>query len=172
MSPKTTHGSFLGLTAAALFLLAASALFFAPASAAQSATTVSVMPASASVRVPGGMQQFDANVITGAQNRNVRWSLSGPGCSGVACGTLSETSSTSGAAITYTAPSKLPYPARVTLTATSTSNRSKKVSVTITLTGRGRTSGPQIITVKLDCAEPEAQGCSASALPSTSRSTL
>jgi hypothetical protein len=170
MSPKTTHGSFLGLTAAALFLLASSALFFAPASAAQSATTVSVLPASASVRVPGGMQQFDAKVITGGQDRNVRWSLTGPGCSGVGCGTLSETSSASGSAITYTAPARLPSPARVTLTATSTSNRSKRVSVTITLTGR--TSGPQIITVKLDCATPEAQGCSATALSSTSRTTL
>jgi hypothetical protein len=170
MSPKTTHGSFLGLTAAALFLLASSALFFAPASAAQSATTVSVMPTSASVRVPGGMQQFDAKVMTGGQDRNVRWSLSGPGCSGAACGTLSETSSSSGSAITYTAPAKLPYPARVTLTATSTSNRSKKVSVTITLTGR--VSSAQIITVILDCTTPEAQGCSAAALPSPSRATL
>jgi hypothetical protein len=172
MSPKTTHGSFLGLTAAALFLLASNALFFAPASAAQSATAtnVSVRPASASVRVPGGMQQFDAKVMTGGQDRNVRWSLSGPGCSGAACGTLSETSSESGSAITYTAPAKLPSPARVTLTATSTSNRAKRVSVTITLTGR--TSGPQIITIKLDCTAPEAQGCGATALPSTSPATL
>ena len=169
MSPKTTHGSFLGLTAA-LFLLASSAFFFAPASAAQSATTVSVMPASASVRVPGGMQQFDAKVITGGQDRNVRWSLSGPGCSGAGCGTLSETSSESGSAITYTAPARLPYPARVTLTARSTSNRSKKVSVAITLTGR--TPAPQTITVKLDCTTPEAQGCSTAPLPPTSRATL
>jgi hypothetical protein len=171
MSPKATHGSFLGLTAAAFFLLASSALFFAPASAAQSATTVSVLPASASVRVPGGMQQFDAKVITGGQDRNVRWSLTGSGCSGVGCGTLSETSSASGSAITYTAPARLPYPARVTLTATSTSNLSKRVSVTITLTGRGRTCGPQIITVMLDCNTSEAQGCGATA-PSTNPATL
>jgi len=170
MSPKTTHGSFLGLTAAAFFLLAASALVFAPASAAQSASTVSVMPASASVRVPGGMQQFDAKVMTGGQDGNVLWSLSGPGCSGAGCGRLSETSSPSGSAITYTAPAKLPYPARVTLTATSTSNRSKKVSVTITLTGRA-SSGPQIITVNRDCTTPEARGCSTTA-PSTDRTTL
>jgi hypothetical protein len=169
MSPRTTHGSFLGLTAA-LFLLASSALFLAPASTAQSATTVSVLPASASVRVPGGMQQFDAKVMTGGQDRNVRWSLTGPGCSGAGCGTLSETSSASGSAITYTAPARLPCPARVTLTAISTSNRSKRVSVTITLTGR--TPAPQIITVKLDCNTPEAQGCSATAVPSTSRATL
>jgi hypothetical protein len=170
MSPETTHGSFLGLTAAALFLLASNALFFAPASAAQSATNVSVMPASASVRVPGGMQQFDAKVMTGGQDRNVRWSLSGPGCSGDGCGTLSETSSESGSAITYTAPAKLPYPARVTLTATPTFNRSKRVSVTITLTGR--TPGPQIITVKLDSIVPEAQGRSVTALPLVGRATL
>src|SRR5260370_41553684 len=49
------------------------------------------------------------------------WSLSGAGCNGATCGTLSASSSASGVAITYTAPASVPNPATVTLTATSVS---------------------------------------------------
>lgn len=135
MSSNCPHSLSKGLIAAAFVLLACSLLIFVPASAAQSTVTVTVTPRTASVQVPGGMQQFDARVITTGQNRTVRWTLSGAGCGGSTCGTLSETSSASGSAITYTAPVKLPSPAKVTLTATSASNNTKKAHVTITLTG-------------------------------------
>jgi hypothetical protein len=68
-------------------------------------------------------------------NRGVRWTLSSPGCSGSACGTLSVTTSASGTPITYTAPSNVPNPTTVILRATSISNTAKRASATITITG-------------------------------------
>jgi hypothetical protein len=156
MLRKIACGAFWELLAA-LVLVAWGASAFAPAATAQSVTGVSVTPKAASVHVPGGMQQFDAKVVTGGQNRSVRWSLSGPGCRNVGCGRLSETFSASGDAITYTAPARVPFPAVVTLTATSISNNSKKFYVTITLTGSA-TAG-RVITVSLDCGAAEPGGC-------------
>jgi hypothetical protein len=52
----------------------------------------------------GQSQPFTATVLNDAQNKGVTWSLSGAGCTGVACGVLSAASSASGLAITYTAP--------------------------------------------------------------------
>jgi len=133
MSPKAPHVSLLRLAAVILVLLVC-VLVFVPASAAQDITSVTVIPATVSVRVPSGMQQFDARVRTTSQNHNVHWTLTGPGCRGAACGTLSETTSTSGSAITYTAPAKLPSPPTITLTATSDASNSAKAHATVTLT--------------------------------------
>lgn len=63
----------------------------------------------------------------------MRWTLSGAGCSGSTCGTLSTTSSSSGTPIIYTATPTAPNPATVTLTATSVSNTLKKASASITI---------------------------------------
>lgn len=160
MSSNCPRASFQGF-AAAFALLVCSVLVFAPASVAQSATTIIVIPATASVRVPGGMQQFDARVMTAGKNRDVRWSLSGAGCGGSTCGTLSETTSASGTAITYTAPAKLPSPATVTLTATPLSNSSKRAHVTITLTSP--TVSVAVTTASLNCT-PQSPGGRATAL--------
>jgi len=130
---KTPHASLSRLAAVILVLLACT-LIFVPISAAQDTTIVIVIPATVSVRVPGGMQQFDARVRTPSQNHNVHWTLTGPGCRGAACGTLSETISTSGSAITYTAPAKLPNPPTITLTATSDASGSAKARASVTLT--------------------------------------
>ena len=105
-----------------------------PRVAAQSRISVSVSPASASVRAGGGNQEFTATVSNDRHHRGVRWTLSGAGCSGSACGTLSATSSASGTPITYTAPLNAPNPAIVTLTATSVSNTLKIASASITIT--------------------------------------
>src|SRR5208283_6154129 len=78
--------------------------------------SVSVSPATAQV-VTGAQQQFTANV-TGTSNQSVTWSLSGAGCSGSSCGTIT----TAGL---YTAPSAVPNPAKVTVTATSQADTSK-----------------------------------------------
>lgn len=147
MSARCPHAFFQGLAAPAFFLLACGILVFVPVSAAQSSITVTVTPKTASVQVPGGMQQFDARVITTGHKRSVRWTLSGAGCGGSTCGTLSETVSASGSAITYTAPVKLPSPPKVTLTATSASDSSKRAHVIITLTGS--VSAAAITTAKL-----------------------
>jgi len=61
--------------------------------------------------------------------------LSGKGCNGSTCGTLSATTAASGIPITYTAPPSVPNPATVTLTATSVSNTGKNASAQITVTG-------------------------------------
>lgn len=148
MSARCPHAFFQGLAAPAFLLLICGILVFAPASVAQSGITVTVTPKTARVQVPGGMQQFDARVITTGHKRSVRWTLSGAGCGGSTCGTLSETVSASGSAITYTAPAKLPSPAKVTLTATSASDSSKRAHVIITLTGS--VSAAAITTAKLN----------------------
>jgi hypothetical protein len=105
-----------------------------PRIAAQSRISVSVSPATASVRAGGATQQFIATVSNDRHHRGVRWTLSGAGCSGSACGTLSATSSASGAPITYTAPPNAPNPTTVNLTATSISNTLKTASASITIT--------------------------------------
>jgi hypothetical protein len=75
-----------------------------------------------------------ATVANDSQNKGVTWALSGAGCTGVACGTLSAASSASGAAITYTAPASVPTPAVVTLTAKCVADASKSASAQVTVT--------------------------------------
>jgi len=111
-----------------------------PRVAAQTRISVSVFPATASVRAGGGTQQFIATVSNDRHHHGVRWTLSGAGCSGSACGTLSATSSASGTPITYTAPPNAPNPATVNLTATSVSNTLKKASASITITANAALS--------------------------------
>jgi hypothetical protein len=86
-----------------------------------------------------------ATVANDSQNKGVTWALSGAGCSGAACGTLSAASSASGTAITYTAPGSVPTPAVVTLTAKSVTDTSKTAAVAITITGTG--TGSVTVTV-------------------------
>ena len=93
---------------------------------------VSVGPTTASVQT-GQPQNFTATVTNDAQNKGVTWTLSGSGCSGTACGTLSASSSASGVAITYTAPATAPSPATLTLTATSVADTTRTASATITI---------------------------------------
>ncbi|HUD68541.1 MAG TPA: hypothetical protein VMQ17_28415 [Candidatus Sulfotelmatobacter sp.] len=110
-----------------------------PRAFAQSRITVSVSPSTASVQAGGGSQPFTAKVRYDWHNRGVRWALSGAGCTGSACGTLSTTASASGTPITYFAPPNMPNPATVKLTATSVSNTTKSASATITVTGTSAT---------------------------------
>jgi len=88
------------------------------------AVLVSVSPTSANV-IAGAQRQFSATV-TGTANTAVTWSLSGSGCSGSACGTIT----TAGL---YTAPSAVPSPATVTVTATSQADPTKSASATVTV---------------------------------------
>jgi hypothetical protein len=91
--------------------------------------TISIAPTTASVQAPGGTQQFTASVTPASQS--VNWSLTGSGCSGGTCGTLS---STSGGTVVYTAPASLPSPASLTLTATA---GSVNATAAIALTSSG-----------------------------------
>lgn len=85
---------------------------------------VSVSPAAAQVKL-GATQQFTAQV-TGTTITGVKWTVSGGGCSGAACGTISSSG-------LYTAPATVPNPASVTITATSTADSSTSASAVVTL---------------------------------------
>ncbi len=86
--------------------------------------TVAITPASASTSF-GATQQFAASVA-GTSSTAVTWTVSGTGCSGKACGTISSTG-------LYTAPTMEPSSATVTITATSNSDPTQSASATVTI---------------------------------------
>jgi hypothetical protein len=96
--------------------------------------TVAVSPAMQNVLV-NRSQSFTAVVQNDPQSKGVTWTLSGAACAGALCGTLSSTSSASGVAIIYTAPSNAPNPPSVTLTATSVTDSKSSASASITILG-------------------------------------
>jgi len=120
---------------------AAAAITVTPATPA---VAVSLSPTTASVQV-GLTQPFTATVTNDSANKGVTWALSGAGCSGATCGTLSAASSASGTAITYTAPVSVPAPPAVTLTATSVTDKTKSAPATVTVTAS--TAGPVSVTL-------------------------
>jgi hypothetical protein len=85
---------------------------------------ISVSPVSTKVAA-GSTQQFQVK-ITGTTNAAVKWSVSGAGCSGEACGTTS----TSGL---YTSPASVPSPATVSVIVTSVADPTKSASASVTL---------------------------------------
>ena len=88
------------------------------------AVGITVSPMSSTVTA-GATQQFTATV-TGSSNTAVTWSLSGPGCSGTACGTIS------GGGL-YSAPSSVPSLATLQVIATSVADPTKTASASVTL---------------------------------------
>jgi Fe-S cluster assembly iron-binding protein IscA len=109
--------------------------------AAPQPITVIVTPASLSVQASTAAN-FGATLQNDSQNQGVSWSLSGSGCSGTSCGTLTNVTATS---VTYDAPSAVPSPALVTLTATSNADKTKSATSSITIT-----SAPQPISVAVN----------------------
>lgn len=100
---------------------------------APTSVAITLTPTSVSTAV-GSTQQFTASV-TGTTNTAVNWSVSGSGCSGSACGTIS-------ASGLYTAPSTVPSPASVTVTATSQQDTTKTASAAVQiLSGTTASSG-------------------------------
>lgn len=71
-----------------------------------------------------------AATVHNSTNSEVAWNLSGAGCSGSTCGTLSFADINT---VIYTAPASVPSPATVTLTASSVADASKSASATITI---------------------------------------
>jgi hypothetical protein len=96
--------------------------------------TVAVSPAMQTVPV-NHSHAFTATVQNDPQSQGVTWTLSGTGCTGASCGTLSTNSSLPGKPISYTAPANVPTPATVTLTATSVTDPKASASATITISG-------------------------------------
>jgi hypothetical protein len=97
---------------------------------------VTVNPTAVSVQT-GQTKSITATVQNDTQNKGVTWTLTGVGCSGTFCGTLSATSSASGAAITYTAPVRVRSLGVLSLTATSMADTSKAAVTAITVTSAG-----------------------------------
>jgi hypothetical protein len=88
-----------------------------------SGLTVTVTPANVEL-APLQTQLFQATVNGGTQA--VNWSLSGPGCAGSTCGTISSSG-------LYSAPATAPNPATVTVTARLASNPSSSGSAQVTI---------------------------------------
>jgi len=111
-------------------------------------TSVSITPASASVQV-STTANFTASVQNDSQNKGVTWSVSGAGCSGATCGTLSNVTATS---VTYTAPASVPSSATVSITATSVTDAMKSNAASVTIT-----SAPLPISVSVSPATTSVQ---------------
>ena len=85
---------------------------------------ITVTPGSATVAA-GSTQQFAGNV-TGTSQTGVTWSVSGSGCTGAACGTISSTG-------IFVAPASVPSPAAVNVKATSVADPTKSASASVTI---------------------------------------
>ncbi len=96
------------------------------------AITVTVAPSSAPVNT-GSSAPFTATVTNDSSaTPSVTWTVS---CSTAPCGSVSPTSSASGASVTYTAPTTAPSSGlAVTLTATSVADTTKTATANITVT--------------------------------------
>jgi hypothetical protein len=92
-----------------------------------SGITVSVAQRNAGLAIA----QTLALTPTTSDSAGVKWSVTGSGCSGNACGTFSSATSLSGAAVTFTAPSTAGV---YTITASSVTNNSISASATIGVT--------------------------------------
>ena len=83
---------------------------------------VTISPSTASVPALGGKQGFTASLSYDENSAGVSWSLSGAGCSGATCGSLSNVTTSS---VLYVAPATQPSPNVVVLTATSIADHSR-----------------------------------------------
>jgi hypothetical protein len=89
--------------------------------------SIGLTPANVSITA-GTTLQFDASVI-GTSNTAVAWTVSGNGCSGTACGTISSSG-------LYAAPASAPSPATITITATSEMEPTESASAEVTIAPR------------------------------------
>ena len=85
---------------------------------------IAVSPASVEV-ITGAMQQFSAKVI-GDPGAEVNWTVSGSGCSGPSCGSISPQG-------LYAAPPSIPSPPKVIVTATLASDPTETSTATVTV---------------------------------------
>ncbi len=110
-----------------------------PAIPPSTAVRVTLAPGAASVDRMESVQ-FHA-MVHNSPNDAVAWNLSGTGCGGDACGTLSDSG-------LYTAPESVPDPPTVTITATSVADPSKSASATVTIL-----DAPVVVTLRPGLAD-------------------
>lgn len=115
--------------------------------------TIGVAPSSVPLQLSTS-QIFVATLTGDILNKGAVWTLTGAGCSGATCGTLSpsfniagsnQTISLSASSITYTAPPSLPSTPTVTLTATSVQDSTKIANATIVLSSNPPPVVPQTV---------------------------
>jgi hypothetical protein len=92
----------------------------------------------------GAKSNISAVVSNDSTKGGVSWRIS---CGSSACGSITPTTSASGASVTYTAPSS-PSPASVTITAKAVTDTTKSVSASVSITG------PQPVSVSFASAPP------------------
>ena len=116
--------------ALALVSIGLPAVAFAAGCSSGPPISVSLTPSSVQGLQQGQTVPIVASVMNDLSGAGVSWSLSGTGCAGASCGTLSN--QTTGSA-TYNAPASLPSNLFVTVTATSVAHPSKSSSIGIAL---------------------------------------
>lgn len=115
-----------------------------PASA--SLIAVTIVPINPPNIDQGQTSQFVAGLTNDTSNKGVTWSVSGPGCSGTACGSLSNVTSTSA---TYHAPALVSANLAITITATSVAEPGQFNTAMFFVT-----PPPSIVTTDLPTATP------------------
>ncbi len=80
--------------------------------------------------VRSGTRNYSATLLYDPHNAGVTWGVSGAGCSGNDCGTLTDVTPSSA---TYHAPDSVPDPPTVTLTATSITDSTRSAAATLTI---------------------------------------
>lgn len=121
----------VGLITVAIFLFTncggGSSALVSPNSASPQ-PSVTISPGTQQSVDAGQTVRFTASVANDSNGQGVSWSLSGNGCSGSACGTLTNTSKTSA---TYSAPSTVASALTVTVKATSVAQITVSASSTV-----------------------------------------
>ena len=113
--------------------------------------TASVVGGSSSVS-PGGTLQVTATVSNDAAGKGVTWTVT---CATAPCGTVSPTSTASGTATTYTAPSAaLASDLAVSVTATSVADSAVSGSAAVTVSGVTLTVNPSSASVNIGTTAP------------------
>ena len=120
------------------------------------AISVTLTPSTKSVQAGSSLFTVTAQVSSYASSPNVLWSLTGTGCNGSPCGSIS--SAGPGTSTNYTPPARLPSAASATdtLTATSTADPTKSAQLVITITplGIGISINPPSATVTAAQSQP------------------
>jgi len=88
--------------------------------------TIAVTVAAPSATLKIGESQAYTATVTGTSNTAVTWSVTGTGCTGVACGTITSVG-------VYTAPAIVPQPSTVNVVATAQADTSKTGSAVLTI---------------------------------------
>jgi hypothetical protein len=96
--------------------------------------TISFSPTSATLS-SNQTQNFIVTLTNDTANLGANLTLSGPGCTGASCGSVSPAFARTGQTVVYTAPTTAPSPNSVTLTATSIQDSTKFINAVITLSG-------------------------------------